>query len=209
MPAQQYALDKKLIVSWEAMWQNVTVTYGERQVGRIADGKEILQKGRTFRLPNGSQLTLRLVGSSGREELQAEQNGKLLFPLRSRDGIQLQRAYIVLVIVGLLNMGLGLAQLLLKLDPLKFANLGIAGIISVLTGVALIGTGLLLWRQRSLAILYSGITLYIIDGIWGYYYVIQQGGEPSIVGIVARAWFLFYLFQGIASLTSTSPNPRS
>lgn len=201
MPALHYSLDKKLVVAWEELWRNITVTYGERQVGRIAEGKEVLLKGRTFRLPNGSQLTLRLVGSAGREELQAEQDGKLLFPLRNQDHLRIQRAYIVLFVVGLLNLGLGLAQLLLKLDPLRFANLGIAGIGSVLSGAMLFALGILVWRQRSLPALYGGITIYILDGIWGYYTIVQQGGDPGIVGIVARAWFLFYLLQGLSALT--------
>ncbi|MCA9941451.1 MAG: hypothetical protein KC418_22585 [Anaerolineales bacterium] len=205
MPAQTYALKGKsrqeLRITWENQWQNVTITCDDEPVGALPEGRKALQKGARFSLPDGSRLLLRLSGKDGLEQLVVKQDDKVLWPLPVPDiNLSYKRAYLVLYVVGVLNAGLGLAQLLWQLDPLQFETMGIAGIGSIFSGLVLIGLGVLVQRQRSVPALYSGVTVYTLDGILGYYFVAQAGGNPGFIGYLARAMFLYYLIQGITAM---------
>ena len=209
MPTQTYPLRGKqrqqLTISWEDPWENMTIHCGDEPLGQVRNGRKSLRPGVRFALPDGSRLLLRLSGKEGAEQLLVQQDDKLLWPLPARNlDLSYKRAYMVLYIVGALNAALGAAQLLLDLNPLQFEAMGIAGIGSIFSGLVLFGLGVLVHRQRSLPALYSAIAVYTLDGILGYYFVAQMGGNPGFIGYIARAMFLYYLIQAIPALKASS-----
>lgn len=210
MPTQTYPLRGKqrrqVTISWEGPWEDMTVHCDNEPLGQVKNGRKTLQMGVRFALPDGSRLLLRLAGQEGSEQLLVQQDDKVLWPLPARNlDLAYKRAYMVLYVVGALNAGLGLAQILFDLNPLQFETMGIAGIGSIFSGLVLLGLGVFVHRQRSLPALYSSIVVYTLDGILGYYFVAQMGGDPGIIGYVARAMFLYYLIQGIPALKSAPP----
>ncbi len=212
MPTQTYPLrgkqQQQLTISWEDPWENMTIHCDDEPLGQVKNGRKSLRTGVRFPLPDGSRLLLRLAGKEGSEQLLVQQDDKLLWPLPARNlDLAYKRAYMVLYVLGALNAGLAAAQLLFDLNPLQFEAMGIAGIGSIFSGLVLLALGVLVHRQRSLPALYSGVVVYTLDGILGYYVVAQMGGDPGIIGYVARAMFLYYLIQAIPALKSPSPSP--
>ena len=212
MPTQTYPLKGKqrrqVTITWEGLWENMTIHCDNEPVGQVKNGRKTLQTGARFALPDGSRLLLRLAGQAGKEQLVVQQDDKVLWPLPVRDlALTYKRAYLVLYVVGALNAALGLAQVLFDMNPLQFETMGIAGIGSIFSGLVLLGLGTLVHRQRSLPALISGIAVYTLDGILGYYFVAQMGGNPGVIGYIARAMFLYYLIQGVVALKSAPPPP--
>jgi hypothetical protein len=103
MPLRKYILEKggqpRLEVEWRGLWRDVSVRFDGQEIGTFAD-KAALKQGRTFTLPDQSNLLVQLVGKSEAAQL-----------LVNRDNVPLSEfsaarnpAHIALVIFGVVLM---------------------------------------------------------------------------------------------------------
>ncbi len=195
MPSNQYRLpgiEEKLVISWDGHWENLSITLGNQLIGRARGGATALRQGRHYDLADGSRLSLKLTEGSGPDALLVRRNGRPLLAVRGLSGQIMNRSVVVLYLVALINVGLGMVTVF---SDSRFDALGIAGTGSVISGAVLLALAVLFQRRRSPAPLLTGIVVYILDGLLGYTAVVNQGGEPGLIGYIARAWFLYYLVQ--------------
>src|SRR3989338_8646289 len=80
MPTRKYALERggirKLEISWRILWKNITVRLDGKEIGSIANQKELIA-GREFSLIDGSILKVKLIQGFA-PELQVTKNGQAI-----------------------------------------------------------------------------------------------------------------------------------
>ncbi len=199
MAKQSYALEaggqKRLDVAWSGIYRNVTVSLDGAQVGVIPDQKA-LTKGQEFRLPDGSTVSVQLVSTFMTTELRVARNGQPLPGSSSDPRSRLRNAYLMVYIVGGLNIVLGLLATLLKVELLQQLGVGFG---SILFGLMFLGLGFFVQRRSSFALIVA-IVLFAIDGLAGMALVAASGATPGFGGLFARVILLIPMFQGLGAI---------
>lgn len=198
MPKQQYALEpngpKRLEISWDAFWKNLTVRLDGNTIGAVADQKA-LKAGQDFLLPDNSVLHIQLVQKFFSTELQVLRNGTPI-PGSVSDPVQrLKTAYGIVFFVAGLNIVLGLIAALFQVEFLQMLGIGWG---SVVFGMLFLILGFLTMR-RSMVALIIAIIIFALDGILGLLFAIQQGGSPTF-GVIARVILLIPMIQGVGAI---------
>ncbi len=92
MPTKKYALEvggpRRLAVSWEIGWKSFGVKFDGEEVTRLANAHDVLAKGSTFPLPDGSALEARLESGRFGPKLLLNRGGN---PVPGSDGVPLPR----------------------------------------------------------------------------------------------------------------------
>lgn len=195
MPTKKFSLQrngqKRLEVSWDRGYRNITVKIDGQQIGVIPD-KEQLKTGKTFNFKDGKTLSLQLVSTWSSPQLQILLNGEPIpgsatDPQNNLDNAA-ATAYFVAVMSGLV----GLLTVLnveffrdLQLDPLGLFM--VAGIFVVLA--------LNIKRGSKLALIFA-ILLFSLDTFTAAYANVQAGFSPINGVIGARIGLLVVLFNG-------------
>ena len=79
--------EKRLEVSWQFGWKNITITLDGREVGRIPD-QNALKAGKTFTLDDGTAIKVQLRQNMMQPELHVWRNHQ---PVPGSDGDPVQR----------------------------------------------------------------------------------------------------------------------
>lgn len=198
MPKQTYAFKpggrKRLEVSWKGMWKDFTVKLDNQVVGEFSDQSE-LEAGQWLSLPDGSSLRIQLVQKSSRTELQVLRNGLPLAVSSFDPESRLRSACSMIFFIAGLNLVLGIATMLFRIEFLQ--ALGI-GFFSVIFGLVFLLLGF--WAQSgSQLALILAIAIFALDGILGFVLVAMVGGTPNISGLIARIFFIIPMVRGLSA----------
>ena len=199
MPKQKYALEergeKRLEISWKALWKDTTIKLDGNPVGVIPNQKE-LTAGKTFKLPDGSKLSIQLVRKFSAAELQLLRNGQPLPGSATDPVFKHKLAYGVVYFIAGLNLVLGLVATLFQVEFLYTMGIGLP---SILFGLVFLALGFFVMRLSTLALILASI-IFALDGILGIVLTVAAGYSPGIVGIIARIFLLIPMVQGIGAI---------
>ena len=185
MPKKTYPLiqggEKRLTISWKSFWKDFTIELDGSKIGTIPGQKELFQ-GKTFNLPDGSILEIKLVRTWSSTTLQILRNGEPLPGSGSDPGTKLKQSYGLLYFIGGFNLVLGIIAVLFQIEFL--INLGM-GIYSVVVGSIYLLLAYLVQRK-------SKIALGIAIGLYGLETILSLiSGVTS--GVIVRVFFIVFL----------------
>lgn len=199
MPKKSYALvagqEKRLEVSWKALWMSATVTMDGVVVG-VVPSQKALREGQEFRLLDGSILKLQLVNKFTGSELQILRNGQPLPGSAADPETRVKTAAGMVYFVGGLNLVLGILAVLLRVTLLQ--SLGI-GLYSIVYGLVFLVLGVFVSQRSNLALILA-IVILALDAVLGVVLAITEGIPPSTVGFLARILMLVIMAQGVPAI---------
>lgn len=198
MPTKKFALrdggPDEIEVSWRGVWKDVTVKHQEQVLGTLSGTKE-MKAGREFPLRDGSVLGVKLHQGIGGAELQLSRDGQPLPGSSADPRERVKLAAGIVFFVAALNLLLGLAAVVFRIDLL--AEIGI-GIGSIVTGVIYLGLGVGVRRASTVALVLA-IALFAIDGLASVAMAVAAGGNPPTGAIVARIFFLVPMVRALGA----------
>ena len=178
----------RITVSWKSFWKDVTVEFDGSVIGTIPNQKE-LQNGRTFELPDGSSLEIKLVRTWSSTVLQILRDGKPLPGSGSDPTTKLKQSYGILYFIGGLNFILGTIASLFQIEFLLDLGMGIYSVI-----VGSIYLLLAFFVQRK-----SKIALGMAIGLYGLETILALiSGVTS--GIIVRVFFIVFMWPGFKAI---------
>lgn len=196
MPTYTYTLEKggpKLVeISWRGFFcKNVSVSFDGQLLGIIETRKDVKQ-GRHFKMPNGSDIFVRLVNSMTATELHVLLDGKPLPGSGSDPEHQLKSCANVLYTFAAVTMIFGLVMTMNKQVITSMVTIGIAALFALLAWLV---------SKRSVAALIIAIALVIINAALLVYVPLSSGGS------LRTGWLIFYilmlipLFKGFPAIS--------
>lgn len=199
MPKQAFALEtggeKRLEVSWKGVWKDITISLDGTPLGVIPNQKA-LSAGQEFQAPDGSTIKVQLVSQATLKELQVLRNGQPLPGSSSDPQTRLKNAYGMVYFVAGLNLVLGLLATLFDVEFLQVIGIGVN---SIIFGLVFLVLGYFVQRKSAVALILA-IIIFALDGILGLVLAVTQGYNPGGVGIVARAFLLIPMIQGVGAI---------
>lgn len=190
MPRKLYALTpnapKDLEVAWKGGWKNLTISRNGQVIGQFDSAKDLRQGGH-FQMEDGSTLFVQLKGN----KLMLQLNGQPLPETADDPLTKYKSAYQILYLVGGLSLVVGVLSLFVEF----LAAFG--GPFSIAFGAIILGLAFLA-QQRQKWALAAGIGLYALDTVLVILFAVAGGGG-GIGGLVIRAFFLWYMFQGLSA----------
>lgn len=199
MPKKQFALEaggpKRLHLKWKGIWKNMEVRLDEQLLGTV-ENQAMLKQGRSFALPDGSQLLVKLTSGVG-AELQVSRDG---VPLPGSGGDPVARvatAAHVMMFIGGFNIVLGVIAIALDSEMLQMIGLGLP---SLIFGLVYAVLGFAVKKAHSLVALVAGTGLFVVDGLVTVGFAIAEGGRPGVGGIVVRVLLAIAMVKGIPAL---------
>ncbi len=201
MPKKQFILKENgrhtLELTWRAFWKNFTVYYDGAPIGKIEGGGKGMRTGKTFPLPDGSELSIKLKQTLIATELEVLHNGHPM-PGSATDPIQrIKQAYVIIFIVGAFNLVLGIAGILFETKLLYLLG---AGWGTAVFGLFLLILGWLVKARRSQPALITALVLYLADSLLGIAAVIAADETPGIGGLIVRVLFIIGIAQGVIAI---------
>jgi hypothetical protein len=175
-------------------WRSFTVKLDGLEIGKIEGGQKVLKQGKSFTLPDGSDLSIKLK-TGLTTELQLLRNGRPLPGSASDPRKKLTTAYGVIFFVGGLGLILGLAAALLGATFLQELGFGWG---SIIVGAIVVGLGFMV-KQQSLTALWIAIVLYALDAILSIAGAVAAGAAPT-GNIIVRVFFLAAMYQGVGAI---------
>ena len=164
MPKRTYALTegspKNLEMSWGIGWSDFTIKEDDQLIGTISTQAE-LKEGRSFRLKDGSELSVKLNLSLFNSGLEVLRNGEPLPGSTSDPGNRMKTAYILLLLIAFLNVLTGVLII-------TTITSGISEIL-IWTGAGYLGSGIaflvlgLSVKRGSFTALLIAIILLVVD----------------------------------------------
>jgi hypothetical protein len=190
---------KRLELSWGMFWKNFRVTLDGQQVLAVEGGQKELKQGVELRLPDGSDLSIKLVQGAMNVELQVLRNGQPLPGSSSDPAQRVQSAAYMLYFLAGLNTLLGVIAMLVNSEVLEGLGMGIG---SIIFGAIVATLGFFTSRRSRVAPLLA-IVLYVADTLYSFAAAIEAGGKPGVAGIFIRifiCWTLWRAFQAAGEL---------
>jgi hypothetical protein len=178
MPSETYALEiggpQRLELSRKPFKSEITVRLDGNVIGTIANDEE-LKKGRTFRLPDGSSITVQLVKTFFKSEVRVVRDGQPLLDAASDPVNRFEAAHACVFVAGGLSIIFGAFALIYQKDSTLY-SLGL-DLVTVISGVALLYLGYLV-KQKSMVALALAVLIFLGSGIWALT-VATQRSEPA------------------------------
>ena len=199
MPKQAFALErdgpKRLEVSWKGSWKNLAIQLDGETIGNVQEQKD-LTAGQEFQLPDSSTLTVQLVKKLASVELRLLRDGQPLPGSATDPETLLKGAYVILYFIAGLNIVLGAIAYLLQAEVLQSMGMGFYSIV--------FGTIFLVLarfvRLRSTVALVIAIVIFVLDSFLSLLLSGSEGYTSNVVGVVARAFLLLPMIQGVEAL---------
>jgi hypothetical protein len=200
MPTKTFYLDKEstepIIVSHGFNWRNLTIKKDGELIGEVENVK-ILQEGRSFHLPDGRVISIKLIKKLGIiQELEILLDNTPILGSGTEPNQQVKQVYHLLLFVAAFNTLLGLAAELAHVDFLKSIGLGYG---TVVIGIINAVLAYFIKFKHSLAALYIAIGLMVTDIILTLIFAAESGGNPTS-GLMIKGIFTYILFNGIPAL---------
>jgi hypothetical protein len=201
MPKKSFALEpgglKRLTITWQLFWRNLTVTLDDNQIGVVPTQAELVE-GRTFPLPDGSILGVRLARTHSGAELRVLRNDKPLPGSGYDPRVRLMQSYGILYFVGGFNFLLGILAVLFEIDLLVEIGLGI---FSIAVGAVYLVLAYFVQRRSRLA-LGIAMALYGLETVLALL-------SGLVSGVVIRLLFMLIMYQGFSAIKELDAEPVS
>lgn len=195
MSKKTFALEtgapEELELEWGKDYSNFVVRYQNQECARFSSNKELMS-GQDVKITEDITLHFRLVSSLLSRELHILKDG---IPLPGSPGSQesqLKESFWTLIVVSVLNVGLGIAVVLTQWEALRRAGLGLT---SFILGIVLGSLTVLVLYRRYWAYLIA-VGLFVLESAWGIYHVLNQGLNPNIGAILIRIMIVWTLWRG-------------
>lgn len=199
MPKKKFYLDiaktEPIELSWGFNWKNFCVAKNNEVIGKF-ENKQELQQGKVFTLANSNTLSVQLKRTKLGPELEVLYNGKPVPGSATDPHFQVKTAFILLLVIGILNVLVGCITELGDVQMLK--QLG-AGLGIIIAGAIYIILAFLVKQKHSLTALYIGIVLLALDIILTIIYGAETNRIP-VYGIVLKIFFIVYLMKAIKAI---------
>lgn len=199
MPKKTFYLDtaktESIEISWGFNWKNFCVAKNKEIIGNF-ENKQELQKGKLFTLANNNTISAQLKKTKLGPELEILYNGKPVPGSATDPHFQVKTAFILLLVIGILNIVVGVITELGDVQMLK--QLG-AGLGIIIVGAIYIILAFLVKQKHSLTALYMGIVLLALDVILIIIYGAETNRIP-VYGIILKICFIVYLMKAIKAI---------
>lgn len=208
MPKKRYPLEpggaQDLELEWEGAFNNFAVRFRGQEAARFATSKEILA-GVDVTLDDQNTVHIRLVPGLLSKELHILKDGVPLPGTPGSLSSKTTEASITLILVSVLNVGLGLLAQFSGWSQLFRSGLGWG---STIFGGVLGLLALFAYFKHGWAFLVSALVL-LVDSVWGYYQVFLLAATPNIGSILIRLMIIYTLWKGWqASQQQVSGSPE-
>ncbi|MCC7197388.1 hypothetical protein IT413_04320 [Candidatus Peregrinibacteria bacterium] len=196
MPSATYYLDQAktnpLKVEWKLGWKNLKITHNNHLVGEIADAKE-LKEGKSFKLQNGEPVSAKLNMKWGfSPELELLVSGKPVPGSPADPVTQVKNAYVLLLVLAALNIGLGLLAMIGKVSILLGLGVGLG---TVITGAVFLALAIWGKQKNSATAFMIAIAVLAADMVMSFM-AVSEGGRVSGSAILVRVIFCLLLANG-------------
>ena len=122
MKNQTYALEPRLVVSWNKHWKNTVIYFDGQEIATIPKRKE-LRKGKYFTVNQTSELHIKLIRILGFQYLQILLDGKPIPGSPTDPNIVLPKAYQTLFLIGKIHLLLyGIPYIFLLICLISFGS---------------------------------------------------------------------------------------
>lgn len=197
MPTSTFYLDdtrtEPLTATWGLFFRNFTVSHAGNPL-EPTNPEATLAQGRQYRLPDGRILSARHKQNSYPQELELLIDGQPVPGSGTHPNQRMKQAWYVLLILGILNIGLGLVTEFGHIEAL--AQLG-AGWGSLVEGIAYIALGYFGYFRTSALALTIALVLLALDAAFSIFSAVTTNHSPAIGGLFMRAYFCLVVFRGM------------
>jgi hypothetical protein len=197
MPSKTFYLDdarsQPLTASWGMFFRNFTVSYAGTDLVPINPEASIAE-GRQYRLPDGRVFSARHKKNSYPQEMELLLDGQPVAGSGTHPVERIKQAWYVLLFVGVLNLGLGLAAELGNVAVLLDLGLGWGG---AAEGVIFLVAGWLGYSRRSVPALTTALVLLVLDAAMSIGGALASGHTAGLGGLVVRFYFCLTVFRGL------------
>lgn len=198
MPTKTYYLDAARTDAITAKWgfflyRNFTVHHAGAVLPAIDPEAKITQ-GRHYRLPDGRIFSVQLKENSYPQELEMLIDGQPVPGSSTHPPERLKQAWYTLLVLGVLNIGLGLFTEFGHMEALRELGLGWG---SLVEGVAFVALGWLGYYRRSVPAFTTAFVLLVLDGIVSIGSAMASGHNPALAGLFMRVLFCLIVFRAI------------
>ncbi len=201
MPKRAFAFEedgeKRLEISWRSRFKfkDITVSLDGAPVGVIPDQKALIA-GQEFQLIDHSIIKIQLVRKFESAELHVFRNGQPLPGSALDPQTRLKSAYLIVYFIAAFNILLSLIAILYKSASLQRAGFSFG---SIVEGLVYLVLGFFIQRKSNIALMLA-IALFIVDGIFSFYFAALRHANLSGEAIMIRVFFLIPMFQGIGAI---------
>lgn len=201
MPKKIYYLDQtkteSIELNWKAFsWKNFTIAKDGQIIGEI-ENATALKEGRSFNLPNGQLLAIRLKRIGIGKELEILLDGKPVPGSPTDPVFLIKTSFIILLVIGGFNLLAG--ALITGYDIRLFNEQVNMGVGLLIVGVLYIILSFLVKLTHSLIALYFAIAILILD----IFLTISSGMVGTRIhtsGIIIKLIFIIQLFRGVSAI---------
>jgi len=199
MPSAKFSLEtggpKRIEITWRMGWKDIVVQFDGEEVGRIPSRTE-LKQGRSFTLPDGSELHVRLKESFGNVELQVSRDGRPLPGSASDPAQRLKAAGYIIYFIAALSGVVGAVAMIFQVEFLEAAGIGWTSLV----GAAVYGLLGFFTLRKSKPALMLAIAIFILDGLAGLVMGISAKGSPPIGMIFVRVFLVMAMIRGVPAI---------
>ena len=197
MPSKTFYLDdtrtQPLTASWGMFFRNFTVSYAGTALAAIHPEASIAE-GRQYPLPDGRIFSAQHKQNTYPQEMELLIDGQPIAGSGTHPVERIKQAWYVLLFVGVLNLGLGLAAELGKVAVLLELGLGWGGAVE---GVIFLVVGWLGYSRRSVPALTIALVLLVLDAALSIGGALTAGHAAGLGGLVVRLYFGLTVFRGL------------
>lgn len=197
MPTKTFYLDEArtdaITASWDFFYRNFNVRYADTAL-TATDPEAKISKGREYRLPNGRIFSAQLRQNTYPQELELLIDGQPVPGSGTHPHERIKQAWYILLVLGVLNIGLGLFTEIGQVAALQELGLGWG---SLVEGVAFVALGWLGHFRRSVPAFTIAFILLVLDGIMSIGSAIASSHSPALGGLFMRLFFCLVVFRGI------------
>jgi hypothetical protein len=197
MPTKTFYLDdsraEPLTASWGLFFRNFTVSYSGVSLEPTNPAATIAE-GRQYRLPDGRIFSARHKQNTYPQELELLIDGQPVPGSGTHPHERIKQAWYVLLVLGILNIGLGLVAEFGHVDVLLQLGVGWG---SLVEGVAYIALGYFGYFRTSVPALTTALVLLVLDAVLSVGSAISTGHSPALGGLLMRAFFCMAVFRAM------------
>lgn len=196
MPAKTYYLnDEKtevLTAKWGMFFKNVEIGYNGQLLGTVPS-KQAMEQGYEFSLPDGRSLVAQLTRNVYQQELELRLSGQPVPGSATHPRERLKQAWYAQLLIGGLNVVLGLVAVLQQVAILQQLGLGWG---SVVEGLLYLGLGWWGYKRLAPAAFAIAGVLFVLDGVLMLGASLSAGGNPGVGGLVTRFFLSVLIYRG-------------
>lgn len=198
MPTKTYYLDdarsQNLTVKWGMFYRNLEVFYQGQSLGQVPS-TDALRQGYTFQLPTGQALVAHLRRNQGLEEIELRLDGQPVPGSATHPAERLRQAWYTLLVVGGLNVLIGLVAEFGQVALLQRLGLGWG---SVVEGLLYVGLGWWGYSRVAPVAFGAALALLLLDGIMMLVASANaSSGTPGLGGIFLRFVLVVLVYRGL------------